>query len=114
MNNSKYLFIVSMNVKSEYENLFNEVYDTEHIPYLLEVPGVNKVSRAKGEPFQFSIAGETKDMEASSQKFVALYEIDNPGVVKSDKWAVAVEKGRWSNEVREHTSERSHYMYKYI
>ena len=43
MNNSKYLFIVSMNVKSEYENLFNEVYDTEHIPYLLEVPGVNIV-----------------------------------------------------------------------
>ena len=55
MNNSKYLFIVSMNVKSEYENLFNEVYDTEHIPYLLEVPGVNKVTRAKGEPFKFSI-----------------------------------------------------------
>ena len=37
MSKSKYIFIVSMNVKPEYENLFNEVYDKEHIPYLLEV-----------------------------------------------------------------------------
>ena len=76
MSDSKYLFIVSMNVKSEYENLFNEVYDDEHVPYLLEVPGVNKVTRGKGEPFQFSIAGETKNMDAPHQKFVALYEIN--------------------------------------
>ena len=48
MSNSKYLFIVSMNVKPDYEGLFNEVYDNEHIPYLLEVPGVNKVTRTKG------------------------------------------------------------------
>ena len=80
MSVSKYLFIVSMNVKTEYENLFNEVYDDEHVPYLLEVPGVNKVTRGKGEPFQFSIAGETKDMDAPQQKFVALYEIDSPEV----------------------------------
>ena len=71
MSDSKYLFIVSMNVKSEYEDLFNEVYDDEHVPYLLEVPGVNKVTRGKGEPFQFSIAGETKNMDAPHQKFVA-------------------------------------------
>ena len=31
MSVSKYLFIVSMNVKTEYENLFNEVYDDEHV-----------------------------------------------------------------------------------
>ena len=114
MSVSKYLFIVSMNVKTEYEDLFNEVYDDEHVPYLLEVPGVNKVTRGKGEPFQFSIAGETKDMYAPHQKFVALYEIDSPEVVKSPEWATAVEKGRWSEQVREHTSDRSHFMYKYI
>ena len=114
MSDSKYLFIVSMNVKSEYEDLFNEVYDDEHVPYLLEVPGVNKVTRGKGEPFQFSIAGETKNMDAPHQKFVALYEINSPDVVKSPEWAKAVEKGRWSEQVREHTSDRSHFMYKYI
>ena len=113
MSKSKYIFIVSMNVKSELEELFNEVYDKEHIPYLLEVPGVNKVTRGQGIPFTFSIGGQTKSMDAPNQKFVAMYEIESPEVVKSREWSVAVEKGRWSTHVREHTSERSHFMYKY-
>ena len=37
---ARYLFIASMDVKPEKEALFNEVYDTEHIPLLLRVPGV--------------------------------------------------------------------------
>jgi len=113
MSKLKYIFIVSMNIKPEFENLFNEVYDNEHIPYLLEVPGVNKVTRGQGIPFSFSIGGETKSMDAPSQKFVAMYEIDSPEVVKSSEWSIAVERGRWSTHVRQHTSERSHFMYKY-
>jgi hypothetical protein len=30
--NSKYLFVVSMDVVADKEALFNEIYDTEHIP----------------------------------------------------------------------------------
>ena len=37
---SKYLFVVSMDVDPDKEDLFNEVYDTEHIPNLSKVPGV--------------------------------------------------------------------------
>ena len=113
MSNSKYIFVVSMNVKKEHEDLFNEVYDEEHIPYLLKVPGVNKVTRGKGVPFSFAIGGEIKSMNAPSQKFIAMYEIDNPDVVHSQEWSLAVEEGRWSSQVRQHTSERSHFMYKY-
>ena len=36
---SKYLFVVNMDVDADKEALFNEVYDTEHIPNLLKVPG---------------------------------------------------------------------------
>ena len=113
MANSKYIFVVSMNVKKEYENLFNEVYDKEHIPYLLKVPGVNKVTRGKGTPFNFSIGGKTKSMNPPAQKFIAMYEIDSPDVVQSQEWSLAVEEGRWSSEVRQHTSDRSHVMYEY-
>ena len=113
MSQSKYIFIVSMNIKKEFEKLFNEVYDKEHIPYLLNVTGVNKVTRGKGIPFFFSMAGETKEMNSPSQKFVAMYEIDSPEVVQSLEWSVAVEKGRWGTEVRQHTSERTHFMYEY-
>ena len=113
MSNSKYIFVVSMNVKKEHEDLFNEVYDEEHIPYLLKVPGVNKVTRGKGVPFSFAIGGEMKSMNAPAQKFIAMYEIDNPDVVNSQEWSLAVEEGRWSSQVRQHTSERSHFMYEY-
>ena len=37
---TKYLFIASMDVAPEKEALFNEVYDQEHVPNLLRVPGV--------------------------------------------------------------------------
>ena len=43
--NAKYLFIASMDVDADKEALFNEVYDTEHIPALLKVPGVLSVYR---------------------------------------------------------------------
>jgi len=35
--NSQYLFVASMDVDPDKEDLFNEVYDTEHVPNLLTV-----------------------------------------------------------------------------
>ena len=57
---SKYLFVASMDVDPAKEALFNEVYDTEHVPNLLQVPGVHAVARMEGEPFAVSIGGEQK------------------------------------------------------
>ena len=48
---SKYLFVASMD-DADKEALFNEVYDTEHIPNLLKVPGVRAVTRMQGEPLR--------------------------------------------------------------
>src|ERR1700716_3526026 len=43
--NSKYIFVASMDVDADKEALFNEVYDIEHIPNLLKVPGVHAATR---------------------------------------------------------------------
>ena len=109
---SNYLFVVSMDVDPAFEDLFNEVYDEEHVPLLLKVPGVNAVSRLKGEPFAVSIGGERKEMPAPSPVYTALYEIDDPSVLESAEWASAVEEGRWPNQVRPHTTNRSHSLFK--
>ena len=109
---SKYALVVSMDVDPAYEDLFNEVYDTEHVPYLLEVDGVNAVNRMKGEAFQMAMAGEIHDKPAPSPVYTAIYEIDSPDVISSDGWAEAVERGRWGPEVRPHTSNRSHALYR--
>jgi hypothetical protein len=36
---TRYVLMASMDVTPEAEALFNEVYDTEHVPNLLQVPG---------------------------------------------------------------------------
>ena len=104
---TRYLFVVSMDVDPAHEDLFNEVYNTEHIPFLLEVPGVRGAQRSVSSAFKVSIGGEIKDEAASSPKHTALYELDSPDVLTSPEWMAAVEKGRWPS-VRPYTSNRSH------
>ena len=105
----KYLFVVSMDVTKEKEALFNEVYDTEHVPLLQKVPGVGAVTRLKTEPAAFNLAGQRKVLDgAGMASYVAIYEIDSPEVLSSRAWAEAVEQGRWPTEVRPYTSNRSH------
>ena len=42
---NKYLFMASMDVESNKQQVFDDVYDTEHVPYLAEVPGVISIAR---------------------------------------------------------------------
>ena len=97
---SKYLFVASMDVDADKEALFNEVYDTEHIPNLLKVPGVRAVTRMQGEPFAVSIGGAEQQVAHEGPRYSALYEIDGPHVLVSPEWAQAVELGRWPSQVR--------------
>ena len=109
---TRYVLIASMDVTPEAEPLFNEVYDTEHVPNLLQVPGVHSVTRMKGEPARFAIAGAVRELPAPSPIYTAIYEIDHPQVLESPEWAEAVERGRWPSEVRPHTSNRQHHLFK--
>jgi hypothetical protein len=103
-----------MDVAPEKEDLFNEVYDREHIPNLLEVPGVLAVTRAKSEAFALSIGGERKEMPAAIPRYTAIYEVESPAVLASAAWAQAVEAGRWAGEVRPFTSNRRHALARVI
>lgn len=112
---TKYLFIVSMDVAKEKEALFNEVYDTEHVPLLLKVPGVRAANRMKTEPATVTIGGERKVLDGGGEpRYVAIYEIDSPDVLLSREWAEAAEKGRWPSEVRPFTSNRRHVVRRMI
>ncbi len=112
---TRYLFIVSMDVAREKEALFNEVYDSEHVPLLMKVPGVRAVTRLKTEPAAFVLAGQRKTLDGGGMaSYVALYEIDSPDVLLSPQWAEAGEKGRWPAEVRPFTTNRSHVVRKVI
>jgi hypothetical protein len=109
---TKYLFVASMDVDPEKEALFHEVYDTEHVPNLLKVPGVHAVARLEGEPFAMSIGGEERRVTPEGPRQTAIYEIDGPQVLISPEWAKAVEAGRWPKEVRPFTRNRRHALYR--
>ena len=108
---SRTILMASMDVEPEYEDLFNEVYDREHVPYLMQVPGVRSVTRWKGVPFEFALGGEIRQMPAPQPRYTAIYELDGPQVLASREWAEAVERGRWASEVRPHTRNRSHAVF---
>ena len=108
-----YLMIASMDVDPAYEALFNEVYDTEHVPHLSKVPGVLGVARYKREELSINIGGVRQTVRTDNEPaYTAIFELENPGVVTSAAWDKAVEEGRWPAEVRPHTRNRRHVLLK--
>ena len=110
---ARYLFIVSMDVEAGKDAVFNEVYDSEHVPNLLKVPGVLSAVRMTTEPLTLMLGGERKTIVAEGEpRYTAIYELESAEVLLSDAWAQAAEKGRWPAEVRPYTRNRRHVLKK--
>jgi hypothetical protein len=110
---TRFLFTAAMDIDPDKEALFNEVYDTEHIPQLLKVPGVLAIARYTLGPLKMSIGGEIKSIVAEGEpKYTATYELESAEVLTSAAWAKAVEEGRWPAQVRPYTRNRRHTLRK--
>lgn len=108
---TRYLFSAAMDVRSDKEAVFNEVYDREHVPMLLEVPGVVSVARFKTRELTMVIGGEKKTIVIENEpRYHALYELESPEVLTTPAWAAAVDRGRWPGQVRPYTQNRRHVM----
>jgi hypothetical protein len=112
---TRYLFSAAMDVEPAKEALFNDVYDTEHVPNLLKVPGVIAVARFKSGPVTMMLGGERRTIVIENEpRYNALYEVESPDVLVSPAWAKAVEEGRWPGQVRAYTKNRRHVMFERI
>jgi hypothetical protein len=110
---SKYLFIASMDIESDKEALFNEVYNTEHCPLLSQVPGVVSVARFETQELTMIMGGEARTIVIEKEpKHHALYELESPEVLTSPAWGKAVDQGRWPEQVRPFTHNRRHTLLK--
>ncbi|MGI9658933.1 MAG: hypothetical protein ACR2OD_08490 [Gaiellaceae bacterium] len=106
-----YILIAAMDVDPDKEDLFNEVYDEEHMPSVLNVPGVYSAERFTRESLTVAVGGEVKTITLEDEpKYSAVYEIEGPDVLLSDEWVAAVEAGRWPEQVRPHTRNRRHVL----
>ena len=112
---ANYILTISMDVDTDKEALFNEVYATEHIPALMKVPGVVSARRCRLEPLAMVIGGEKKTIVMEGEpKYMAIYELESPDVLVGEGWAKAVDSGRWPGEVRPFTRNRRHVLRKLI
>ena len=107
---ARYLLIAAMDVDRAHEAVFNEVYDSEHVPSLSRVAGVKAIARYERVPLAMSIGGEIRQIESDAPRYHALYDLDNAEVLTGDQWADAVELGRWPSEVRPFTTNRRHIL----
>jgi hypothetical protein len=95
------LYLVRMDVAHDHEATFNEVYDTEHIGHLRNVPGVQRASRYR-QP------------SPTDPRYLAAYELDSAAVIDSPAWKAAGEAGRWNTVVRPHTMNRHLALYERV
>ena len=112
---TKYVLVVSMDVEPEKEALFNEIYDNEHLPALLKVPGVRAATRLRTEVGTLQNGTQQTQLTGEGQpKYSAIYEIDSPDVLTSKAWVDAGQVGRWNKDVRPFTRNRRFVLRKVI
>ena len=99
-----YIYVVQMDIPNEMEEEFNRIYDTQHVPNIIKVPGVHGCVRYKLE---------SADVEGVA-RYAAVYEIDSPDIPETDGWKAESDKGDWPSKIRPHTSNRSHLIFQRI
>ena len=97
----RYLHLVRMDVAHDHEATFNEIYETEHVPNLMKVPGVGRATRYR-------------NASPTDPRYIAAYEIESPSVLQSAEWKAAAEAGRWPTAVRPHTMNRHIATYEWV
>jgi hypothetical protein len=99
-----YVYVVQMDIPAEHEAEFNRVYDTEHFPMLMKVPGVRNGARYRLE--HSTVPG--------MQRYLTIYEIDAPAVLNSEAWEKAGAYGDWASKIRARLTARHHSVFERI
>jgi hypothetical protein len=99
-----HIFVVQLDIPAEHEAEFNRVYDTEHFPMLSKVPGVRSAARYRLE--DSTVPG--------MQRYLTIYELDSPDVLKSADWEKAGNYGDWATKIRPLTTSRHHSVFERI
>jgi hypothetical protein len=101
---SQYIFFILLDIPPEHEVDFNMVYDTDHLPHMLKVTGVNDCIRYKLE------WSDNSDMI----RYLAIYHINSPELPRSDAWKKQATFGRWPTDVRGLVTARRNGVYRQI
>ena len=99
-----YLYVVQMDIPAELEAEFNRIYDTDHVPTILKVPGVRSCRRYRLE----------RSTNERMPRYLAIYEVDKAEIINSPAWTEASDLGEWKPKIRPHTTNRQHSVFRQI
>jgi hypothetical protein len=99
-----YIYVVQMDIPAELEAEFNRIYDEDHVPTILKVPGVRSCRRYRLEHSTIP----------TMPGYLAIYECDNAKVINSPAWTEASDLGEWKHKIRPHTTNRQHSIFRQI
>jgi hypothetical protein len=100
----EYIFTILLDIPADYDALFNEVYDTDHLLNMVRIPGVKDCTRYKLE------WSDNADMLT----YLALYRMDELDLPRSDVWKKHAAMGRWPTDVRPHVTVRRNGVFRRI
>src|SRR5437870_4721031 len=99
-----YVYVVQMDIPQHLEAEFNRIYDEDHVPTILKVPGVRSCARYRLEHSTIP----------TMPRYLAIYEVDSPDVLKSAAWEKAGSFGDWATKIRPLTTSRHHSVFERI
>lgn len=86
----RFVFMILMAVPEEIEDKFNRLYDGDHLPYMMQVPGNMQCDRYRLD------WSDNEDM----LEYLAIYEIASPDLPFSAEWKRQAACGAWPTEMR--------------
>jgi hypothetical protein len=90
------LYLVQMDIPAELEDDFNRIYNDQHIPAILSVPGVVSCKRYRLHK---------SDVEGVP-RYLAVYEVTSPDIPGNPAWTKASDTGDWATVIRPHVTGR--------
>ena len=98
---SECIYVVQMDIPAERDADFNRIYETQHVPEILKVPGVLGVERYKLEQ------SSEKDMPT----YLAIYRCASADIPQNADWKKASDTGDWKEMIRPYTTNRRHSIF---
>ena len=99
-----YIYVVQMDIPAALEAEFNRIYDEDHVPTILKVPGVRSCTRYRLD----------HSTVPTMPRYLAIYECDSAEVINSPAWTQASDLGEWKPKIRPHTTNRLHSVFQRI
>jgi hypothetical protein len=93
---SDYIYFLQQSVPPALEAKFNDLYESNHIPLMLQAAGVNACTRFR---LLHLVAGPLPE-------YLAIYDIAEPQVPRSAEWKRQTNSGAWPEQIRPHFTAR--------